>query len=330
MAGNELKEYIFNSGISFADRLKKVYNYQVVHNPVYRDFSNVFGFNEDSDIDVESVPLLPIRAFQLRKITTDSSAANLIFKSSGTTGVIQSTHHVADKSVYEAAISEAFYSHFPQEIYALLCSMPGYLDNPYSSLIWMATFLIKNDSSGLSKMYHDIENPDEWISDVLSQGKIPLLFGAAFGLLDLIDQKKINMSNQIEIIETGGMKTHRREMSKEELRKHLSDGFNVDPSKIHSEYGMCELLSQMYAISGEWFTTPHWVTVTIRDPKNPDRICEPGEEGKIGIIDLANFYSCPFILTEDKGIRDETGRFRVLGRWSSDNLRGCNFLIDRD
>ena len=330
MAETDLKEYIFNSGISFADRLKEVYSYQIANNPVYRDFSNVLGFNEVSIIDLESVPLLPIRAFQLRRITTVISDADLIFKSSGTTGMLQSTHYVADRTLYQTAISEAFYSHFPKEKYALLCYMPGYLDNPHSSLIWMAAYLIKNDDCGLSTMYHDTENIDEWISNVLDKGKIPLLFGAAFGLLDLIDENKINISNQFEIIETGGMKTHRREMSKTELRKQLSDGFDVAPSNIHSEYGMCELLSQMYAIGDEWFTTPHWVQITIRDPRNPGRICKPGEEGKIGIIDLANLYSCPFILTDDKGVSDENGRFQVLGRWNSDNLRGCNFLIDRD
>ncbi|NBB76661.1 MAG: hypothetical protein GVY02_04715 [Bacteroidetes bacterium] len=55
-----------------------------------------------------------------------------------------------------------------------------------------------------------------------------------------------------------------------------------------------------------------------------------GTEGKIGIIDMANLYSCPFILTEDRGVMNKEGLFRVLGRWNIQNLRGCNFLIDND
>ncbi|MEX1062476.1 MAG: hypothetical protein WEC12_02635, partial [Balneolaceae bacterium] len=78
-----------------------------------------------------------------------------------------------------------------------------------------------------------------------------------------------------------------------------------------------------------WFRSVPWMSVTIRDPSDPHRICSPGEEGVIGIIDLANLYSCSFILTEDRGVAGSNG-FQVLGRWNPDNLRGCNFLIDRD
>ena len=55
-----------------------------------------------------------------------------------------------------------------------------------------------------------------------------------------------------------------------------------------------------------------------------------GGEGLIGVIDLANLYSCSFILTGDKGIQNDKGQFQVLGRWNPVNLRGCNFLIDSD
>jgi hypothetical protein len=70
--------------------------------------------------------------------------------------------------------------------------------------------------------------------------------------------------------------------------------------------------------------------VSIRNPKNPMEEVEIGEEGVIGVIDLANLYSCSFILTGDKGIQKADGKFQVLGRWNTENLRGCNFLIDQD
>jgi hypothetical protein len=60
------------------------------------------------------------------------------------------------------------------------------------------------------------------------------------------------------------------------------------------------------------------------------RVLEPGEEGLIGVIDLANVYSCSFLLTGDRGVMGQDGRFFVLGRWKMNNLRGCNFLIDRE
>lgn len=330
MSGNDWLSTIFNSSLPFADRLRDVFNYQIQNNSIYREYCSIFGISEDSDIQPDSIPLLPIRAFQMKKIYAADKDPELIFKSSGTTGMQQSTHCVADAALYKTAIANAFYEHFPHDDYSTLCYMPGYTENPHSSLIWMASLLIQNDASGLSKFMDHSENPEKWIDEVINHGKKPVLFGAAFGLLDLLDGKKVSNGHHLEIIETGGMKTHRRELSKKDLRNMLSEGFGVDQKDIHSEYGMCELLSQMYAIGEEWFTTPHWLKVSIRNPKNPDEICKPGEEGKIGIIDLANIFSCPFLLTDDKGVMDDTGRFQVLGRWNSDNLRGCNFLIDRD
>ena len=51
-------------------------------------------------------------------------------------------------------------------------------------------------------------------------------------------------------METGGMKGRRKEMIREELHEILAAGFGV--SKIHSEYGMTELLSQGYS-NWRWY-----------------------------------------------------------------------------
>ncbi len=276
---------------------------------------------------------MPIRAFKDGNIVSKGAQKEpeLIFKSSGTSGMNRSTHNVQFEALYKKSIIEGFTEHFPLQEYSVYCYLPEYKNNPHSSLIWMAKHLIENDPSGQSEFISDQDLFDEkWIAKINRNGRKPLLFGAAFGLVDLLKSGKPRKINGLEILETGGMKTHRREISKSELRTMLSEGFQTEPDKIHSEYGMCELLSQMYAIGSEWFDPPHWVQVTIRDPENPMRICERGEEGKIGIIDLANIYSCPFLLTGDKGVMNESGTFRVLGRWDPKDLRGCNFLIDHE
>ena len=157
-----------------------------------------------------------------------------------------------------------------------------------------------------------------------------MLFGAAFGLLDLLEAGPITMPPDAYIMETGGMKTHRREMSRAQLHHRLAGGFGLDKKQVHSEYGMTELMSQAYATGNEWFATPHWMKISIRDPENPMRTLAFGEEGLIGIIDLANIYSCSFLLTGDLGIMKPDETFKVLGRWKHSNLRGCNFLIDQD
>lgn len=324
-------ELIFDTTISFEERCMKIYRFQVEHNPIYRRFVEPFGLGNSDNPGSKKIPLLPIRGFKEGNIVIDSAKKEpeLIFKSSGTSKMNRSTHSVLSQQIYECAILEGFSNHFQFNEYIILFYLPGYDKNPQSSLIWMADHLVKSDPSGLSQ-FVSFEDLMSMAAVFPAREKKVLLFGAAFGLMDVIESGKFKSTGGIEILETGGMKTHRRELTKSQLRQALSKGFEIPMGNIHSEYGMCELLSQMYAIGDRWFTTPHWVQVTIRDPKNPSRICEIGEEGKIGIIDLANIYSCPFILTNDKGVMDDLGRFKVLGRWNPKDLRGCNFLIDRE
>lgn len=324
-------ELIFDSSISFEERCSKVFQFQLESNPVLRRFFETFGLKSTSKPLPNDIPLLPIRGFKDGRIVVESEKNDpeLIFESSGTSEMSRSVHCILSQNIYETAILEEFKKHFPFDEYIILFYLPGYDQNPHSSLIWMADFLIKSDPSNQSQ-FITIEDFENIESILKNRDKTILLFGAAFGLMDLAESGKFTPIRNLEILETGGMKTHRREMTKSELRQALSDGLEVSLNKIHSEYGMCELLSQMYAIGNEWFQTPHWVQVSIRDPKNPSRICEPGEEGKIGIIDLANIYSCPYILTDDRGVMDESGQFKVIGRWNSLDLRGCNFLIDHE
>jgi len=324
-------DVVFDTSVSFENRFKKILAFQLSQNSIYRTFSDYFGISESKNIAADQIPLLPIRAFKDSKLIVDNKTPQLIFQSSGTGTMKRSSHYVADSNIYRQAIEEQFYHHFPKDEFAILSYTPGYSDNPHSSLIWMINHLIQSDNYGLSR-FLPLDKPlhKKDYYPILKSGKKVMLFGAAFGLLDLIEMKSDILPENSVIVETGGMKTYRREISKTELRKILSEGFQTPGKQIHSEYGMCELLSQCYAQGGEWFSTPHWMRVTIRKEEDPGKICKPGEEGIIGIIDLANIYSCPFILTDDRGVMDEQGRFRVLGRWSKSDLRGCNFLIDNE
>jgi hypothetical protein len=215
--------------------------------------------------------------------------------------------------------------------YVIWAYTPGYNANPHSSLIWMLNTLIEREASGLSKFLELGQPLDESeLDEVQNSGKKLMLFGAAFGLMDIIEKFSVQLPEDTVILETGGMKTHRREITKEQLHKQLAEGFGLPQSQIHSEYGMTELLSQAYAQGSLWFKCVPWMMVSNRDPKSPMKEMPVGEEGLIGVIDLANLYSCSFILTGDKGIQRKDGAFQVLGRWNPQNLRGCNFLIDQD
>ncbi|WP_340102503.1 LuxE/PaaK family acyltransferase [Rhodohalobacter sp. 8-1] len=322
---------IFDPTQPFIEKARSVFEFQVANNPVYRRFAFHFIPAGELPETVDDIPLLPIRAFKECNLVAEGFEPELTFKSSGTGKMDRSSHHVVDLDLYRRSILQGFSQYFNSTEFTLLCYAPGYSDNPDSSLLWMLQYLVDLDKNGQSR-FLPLGQPlrSSNIKRAVQNDRQIVLFGAAFGLLDLLDLDSLKLPGGSHIIETGGMKTHRREMSKTDLRYKLANGFDVPLDHIHSEYGMCELMSQLYAIGDEWFEAPGWVHASVRDPLNPARPCDPGEEGKVAIMDLANLYSCPFILTDDRGVINEEGKLAVLGRWHSAALRGCNFLIDRD
>ena len=121
------------------------------------------------------------------------------------------------------------------------------------------------------------------------------------------------------------MKGKRKEMLKEELHKTLEDYFGLN--NIHSEYGMTELLSQAYSKKNGIFHTPKWMNILIRDINDPLSILDFNKSGGVNIIDLANLNSCSFIATDDLGIKLNENEFKINGRLSNSDIRGCNLLI---
>ncbi len=324
--------YLFNQNIPFEERASSCFHYQFENNEVYNRFCTALGYHSKEIADIETIPLLSVEAFkEISVITGKPEAPELVFRSSGTSAMNRSRHLVRSKDLYKKAIFEGFNSFYGREDWIILAYTPGYNDNPDSSLVWMLKALIEADETGLSRFLPIGKPLEQVVIDHLNTtGRKIMLFGAAFGLLDILDSGNVILPPDTIIMETGGMKTHRREMSRSELHHRLATGFGLDKNQVHSEYGMTELLSQAYSRGTEWFETPHWMEISIRDPEDPLKTRPFGEEGLIGIIDLANIYSCSFLLTGDLGIMKPDKTFRVLGRWKHSNLRGCNFLIDQD
>ncbi|MDX1637840.1 MAG: hypothetical protein R3281_07725 [Balneolaceae bacterium] len=320
---------IFDEELDFETKLEQVFRYQREKNAVYRRFCDALGYTFNRE---ELPPLLPARAFKEAQITCrPDQEPDLLFRSSGTGSMEHSRHPVVDSEIYRESVLRGFRQYYDPDRSVLWAYTPGYAENPDSSLIWMLNELVARDATGLSR-FLPLNTPlkNNLIQEVQNQGKQLILFGAAFGLLDLLELESPDLPGNSIVIETGGMKTHRREMEKKELHDRLAEGFGLDYSRVHSEYGMCELLSQAYATGGEWFRPVPWMEVTVRNPDDPRSEMPPFQEGLIGVVDLANVHSCSFILTGDRGIRHKDGRFRVLGRWQPADLRGCNFLIDED
>ena len=153
--------------------------------------------------------------------------------------------------------------------------------------------------------------------------------GVTFALLDLAegDQDLSFLKNIPELIvmDTGGMKGRRQELLREEVHDILISKFGV--SKIHSEYGMTELLSQAYSKGQGIFNCPPWMRIITRDTNDPMTLLNTDKAGGVNVIDLANINSCSFIATQDLGKVYADGRFEILGRFDNADIRGCNLLV---
>ena len=145
-------------------------------------------------------------------------------------------------------------------------------------------------------------------------------------MLDFIDNFSLKTKNLV-IIETGGMKGRRKEITREELHDKLKKGFNSN--NIKSEYGMTELFSQAYSFSDGIFVPAKTMRVLLREVNDPFSLVKtPGKVGGIKVIDLANIESCSFVETKDLGSLEEDGiQFKVLGRFDNSEMRGCSMMV---
>ena len=277
-------------------------------------------------MSLNEIPFLPIEFFKQHAILSDTfDNAAAIFKSSGTGGDARSSHYVADLSVYKKSFSLAYrHAIGPPENQVILALLPNYISQGDSSLVFMVNELISQSANSLSQfLLGDLPTLKTAYLEAISLGKVPVIIGVSYALLDLAAHG-VDLSQAI-VIETGGMKGRREELSKAELHAVLKEKLNL--SSVYSEYGMTELLSQAYSKQDGVFHCPPWMKVLIRDVYDPFQFQENGKRGGVNIIDLANIYSCSFIATQDMGRLVEEG-FVLEGRIEMADLRGCNLLID--
>ena len=326
------KHSIFNlqSHFEFNEIALSLFRYQHKNNKVYRSFVDALGVSESKVYHPEQIPYLPVSFFKTHKIVTGDFSEEVIFESSGTTGTETSRHYVADTDLYEQSFTkglEFFYGDLSK--YVIFALLPSYLERKNSSLVYMVEKLLLKSNRQMGGFFlNDLESLQQQLLEAQRLGLKIMLFGVTFALLDMAENFPVNIPDAI-IIETGGMKGRRKELTRMELHEKLCKGFGVD--KIHSEYGMTELLSQAWSSGDGIFRCPPWMKIMIADTNDPLSFLETGRTGGINIIDLANFHSCSFIATQDLGrvfkddVTDEES-FEVLGRFDNSDIRGCSLL----
>lgn len=328
MIYEELKYKISNVIPSQFDELAlEVFLFQSSEVQIYKKYLNLLGIQPSKIKKIEEIPFLPIEFFKNHRIVSNTFNPAKIFESSSTTGKNTSKHYLKSEDWYCQSFIQSFneLNKVKWNEYCHLALLPSYIERGNSSLIYQINYFIENSQIKHSNFYS---------TDYLSlynqliyneSNKIPtLLWGVSFALLDFADQFSLKL-NHTNIIETGGMKGRRKEITRKELHELLKQSFSLE--FISSEYGMTELMSQCYATRDGLYSTPNSMKVFPREINDPLSSSQFMKNAALNIIDLNNIDSCCFIASSDLAYVYSQRQFEIIGRLDFSDVRGCNLLI---
>ena len=322
----EFRDRIFAAGQDeFESLALKIFHFQYANNALYKNYVDTLGILTAEINQISRIPFLPIQFFKQFKVTTTDFFPEAIFESSGTTGVETSKHFIKELAIYQTSFIKGFETFYgPVSDWCIIALLPSYLERQHSSLVFMVNELISKSASPDSGFYlHDFASLAATLSKLERKKQKTLLIGVSFALLDFVESYPMKLNHTI-IMETGGMKGRKKEITRRELHNRLKDKFGVD--NIHAEYGMTELLSQAYSKKEGIFWPAPSMRVFVRMDDDPLEV-RPSGEGVLNIIDLANLYSVSFIATEDMGKIADDGSFEIAGRLDHSDIRGCSQLF---
>lgn len=311
---------------TFGEVALDVFRYQAAHNPIYAQFLDLLRVDPAEVSSPTDIPHLPIALFKKYRLQSGHWCPTRTFTSSGTTGTATSHHPLRNEEWYRENARRAFELQYgPLKDRPVLALLPAYLERTGSSLVFMADDFIQRSGHPESGFFlNDLPELSRKLAALRNGSVPPLLIGVSFALLDLAE-KHAQPLGKIIIMETGGMKGRRREMTRPELHGVLSEAFEVE--HIHSEYGMTELLSQAYAPRNGLFLPAPTLRARARDITDPLSSVALGKTGALNLTDLANLDTICFIATDDLGRVYPDGSFEVLGRMDASDVRGCNLLV---
>ncbi|MDH3269829.1 MAG: acyl-protein synthetase [Gemmatimonadota bacterium] len=297
--------------------------------------------------DIPAVPAAAFKHFLFDSSGSDSSvdaSTRALFRTSGTTEGRQSRgrHVVPRLDLYRASLVEPFRRGLlPDRASIVFLSLvPSPDEVPDSSLSFMVGAAAERLASEvvwlMGKDGGWVEHASDRVAEIRASGEPVLLLGTALSFLHLVEDGGNALSRLPEgsrIMETGGFKGVRRTVSREELYRDIEGSTGVPRARIVNEYGMTELLSQLYepvlTEGAEAFGVhrpPPWLAVRALDPTTLAPLPD-GQEGVLAFFDLANLGSVCHVLTEDVGAIEQ-GRVRLRGRATGAEPRGCSRAMD--
>ena len=322
----ELEDKIFDvQKHGFEQLALELFQLQASENHLYRSFIQALGIDAGRVSNVASIPFLPVSFFKNHDVTTGSFVPDVVFESSGTTQTGNSRHLVKSADLYRRSFINAFELFYGSpESWCIIGLLPSYLERQNSSLVMMVNDLVNLSKHAESGFYlNELEKLAKVLQKNEASKQKTLLIGVTFALLDFAEQYKFPLKHTT-VMETGGMKGRRKEITRVEVHEILKDAWQLN--SVHSEYGMTELLSQAYSSGGGLFRCPPWMKIILRDEDDPLTVKLSTTSGLINVIDLANIHSCAFIATDDIGKSYTDGSFEVIGRMDSSDVRGCSLM----
>lgn len=291
----------------------------------------------------QDVPPVPAEAFKYFDFRSPHDLEpEAVFVTSGTTkgSGRRGRHAVLSLDLYLASMNAPMRQALdPEGVRPDVVSLvPSATARPDSSLSVMVT----EGARVLGReVYEWVDADGGWVDeeiarfDAATRDRPVLVLATALSLVHLLERPGLGrvLPPGSTVMETGGFKGVDTEVSREALYEGVAEAFAVDPDRIVNEYGMTELLSQLWepvltegpTVRGCHRPAP-WLRVRALDPVSLNELPE-GASGLLAFYDLANFGSVSHVVTQDVGAVVD-GRVRLEGRLLGSEPRGCSRALD--
>lgn len=333
------------------DRIaRRVFTYTYEHVPAYAGYCRARGLTPDRVERWTEIPAVPTAAFKEVPLLATGAVAERVFRTSGTTRGPErrGRHPVADLSLYRASLRPAFEAFLlPDGARPRVLSLMPPADRlPDSSLAFMISDVLDAFGAPDSGVFADLDGLDHAALEAAAKEAIDerrpvLLLGTSAAFIHWLDRlaaagRTLRLPEGSRLMDTGGFKGGGRRVEPAELRAGYADRLGLDPVFCVNEYGMTEMLSQLYdtglrdrvrgATRPPRKAAPPWVRSIAVDPETLAPL-PPAEVGLLRHVDLANVGSVAAIQTEDRGAVDEHGLV-LHGRAEGAPPRGCSIAMD--
>jgi hypothetical protein len=327
---------------AFADLALRAFRFQFERIEPYRRWCERGGATPATVHDWRRIPWVPASA--LKAVALHAAPALVTFRSSGTTaGERRSEHHHPFPDLYRRIVERSFPDFcLPRgDRPPMLSLIPGFEPARESSLSFMidhvlATFAGEDTVNVAAPDGIDHDRARAWLAARERDARPCLILTTALALdqlLRVLEREDLRRRAPADsaVFVTGGFKTRHAVLTLEDLLDRLELRLAIPSVSVVQEYGMTELTSQAYTRtllggSADLFVCPPWMQVRVLDPITLEE-APLGATGLLAVLDLGNVGSVLHLLTEDLA-RVEGGGFRLLGRASGAELRGCSLTAE--